>query len=204
MEGKRPDGGGEQKPLSKQALANPDRESPHRGYHTGLLADGLYRTAIKSDGNTASSTINAPPERNAYLGKERKRGVVLLTAAGAAGEAAATAARETARVMASGAKIVTDPATVAAKDAEQCPDCEGWGDVLTGAKVERGKTIPCIKCGGKGYIAKTYLVAAPAPPTVPYPGAEHEVVNAPPGGNPDGWGRPAGHRHWGIDPAILQ
>lgn len=119
MEGKRPDGGGEQKPLSKQALANPDRESPHRGYHTGLLADGLYRTAIKSDGNTASSTINAPPERNAYLGKERKRGVVLLTAAGAAGEAAATAARETARVMASGAKIVTDPATVAAKDAEQ-------------------------------------------------------------------------------------
>lgn len=90
-----------------------------------------------------------------------------------------------------------------AKDSETCPDCEGWGDVLTGSKAERSKTGPCLKCGGKGYVAKTYLVAAPTIPQQPYPGAEHEVVNAPPGGNPDGWGRPAGHRHWGIDPAVL-
>jgi hypothetical protein len=91
----------------------------------------------------------------------------------------------------------------AAKDSETCPDCDGWGDVLTGSKAERSRTGPCIKCGGKGYVAKTYLVAAPAPAAQPYPGAEHEVVGAPPGGQPDGYGRPAGHRHWGIDPAVL-
>lgn len=91
----------------------------------------------------------------------------------------------------------------AAKDSEACPDCDGWGDVLTGAKVERGRIGQCLKCGGKGFVGKTYLVEVPHVPTQPFPGAEHEVVGAPPGGNPDGWGRPAGHRHWGIDPAIL-
>ena len=119
MEGQRPDGGGEQKPLSRQALADPDRESPNRGFNTGELADGLYRTAIKSDGPTASCTVQPPATRNAYLGKERTRGVLLLTAAGLAGEVSATAARETAKAMAGGLRIETDPATVTAARAEE-------------------------------------------------------------------------------------
>lgn len=117
MSGQRPDGGGEQKALSRQALANPDRESPHRAFNTGELADGLYRTPIKSTGPTATSTVLPPASRNAYVGKERKRGVLLLTGNGAAGEAAANAARETAKAMTNGAKIVTDPSAVTAEDA---------------------------------------------------------------------------------------
>jgi len=90
-----------------------------------------------------------------------------------------------------------------AKNAEQCPDCEGWGDVLTGAKVERGKVIPCLKCNGKGHVSKTYLVEVPAVAAPPYPGADAVIVGAPPGGVSDGYGRPAGHPHWGVDPATI-
>jgi hypothetical protein len=118
MNGQRPDGGGEQKPLSPQALADPDRESEHRGYRSGELADGLYRTAIKSTGSTATATVNPPTSRLPYVGRERKRGVVLLTGAGAAGKAAIDAAREAAATMASGAKIITSPGEVRAKDAD--------------------------------------------------------------------------------------
>jgi hypothetical protein len=119
MEGRRPDGGGEQKPLSRQALADPDRESPHRAYNSGELADGIYRTAIKSTGSTASSSVQPPASRNAYLGKERQRGIVLLTGAGTAGEAAAKAAQATAQAMASGQKITTNPGETRAKDVDQ-------------------------------------------------------------------------------------
>jgi len=90
-----------------------------------------------------------------------------------------------------------------AKDAQKCPDCDGWGDVLTGAQIERGKTIPCIRCGGKGHISKLYVPDTPAATVDPYPGAGDPPVNPPPGGVEDAWHRPAGHRHWGVDPAIL-
>jgi hypothetical protein len=118
MEGQRPDGGGEQKALSRQALSDPDRESPHRGFKTGELADGIYRTPIKSTGPTASSTVQPPASRNAYVGKERQRGVLLLTGAGVAGQVSAAAAQETARVMAEGRTIITSAGEVRAKDAE--------------------------------------------------------------------------------------
>lgn len=118
MSGLRPDGGGEQKPLGARASANPDRESPHRAYHTGELADGLRRTEIKSDGATASATCFPPTSRTAYVGREQRRGVVLLTGAGAAGEAAMAGARQAAELMTSGRSIVSDSGEVKAKDAE--------------------------------------------------------------------------------------
>jgi DnaJ-class molecular chaperone len=48
-----------------------------------------------------------------------------------------------------------------AADTETCPECDGWGDVLTGAKVERGRIKPCSRCTGTGYIVHTNA------PTVP-------------------------------------
>jgi hypothetical protein len=48
-----------------------------------------------------------------------------------------------------------------ASDTETCPECDGWGDVLTGAKVERGRIKPCSRCTGTGYIVNT------SAPTVP-------------------------------------
>ncbi len=63
LEGRRPDGGGEQKPLGRKAASDPDRESPHRGYKTGEMADGLRRTPIVSSGGEASSRILPPVSR---------------------------------------------------------------------------------------------------------------------------------------------
>lgn len=107
-----------------------------------------------------------------------------------------------------------------AKDAQQCPDCDGWGDVLTGAKVERGKQIPCIRCNGKGHISKLYVpdqqsgqaAAAPfvpgavvSPGTTGYgaggndPWPDYTTAFIPmPSGVPDQYSRPAGHPRWGA------
>jgi hypothetical protein len=48
-----------------------------------------------------------------------------------------------------------------ASDTETCPECAGWGDVLTGAKVERGRIKPCSRCTGTGYIVNTSAPAVP-------------------------------------------
>lgn len=118
MTGQRPDGGGEQKPLSDRALADPDRESTFRGFNSGELADGLRRTEIKSNGQTASATVYPPTSRTAYVAKEQRRGVVLITGAGAAGEAAMAGARQAAELMTSGRKIESSRGEVVAEDAE--------------------------------------------------------------------------------------
>jgi hypothetical protein len=117
LEGQRPDGRGAQKPLSRQALSDPDRESPHRGYNSGLLADSIRRTPIKSTATGATSTVLPPASRNAYVGAERKRGVNLITGAGAVGGAAAAAAQEALGVIADGKSIQHTPAALTAKDA---------------------------------------------------------------------------------------
>lgn len=117
MSGQRPDGGGPQKPLGKRATANPDRESPHRDFASGTLADGLRRTAIKSDGQTATSRVLPPTSRTAHVAKERARGVELLTAAGAAGEAALAGARAAVAAMTSGRKVIHDDDETDAKGA---------------------------------------------------------------------------------------
>lgn len=114
IDGVRPDGGGPQRPLGKRATADPDRESPHRDFKTGELADGLRRTAIVSDGQTASSRVLPPTSRTAHVAKERARGVELLTAAGAAGEAALAGARAAVAAMATGRVVHHDDDEVAA------------------------------------------------------------------------------------------
>ena len=119
LEGQRPDGGGEQAPLSARALAAPDRQSDNRGYRSGELADGLRRTAIESNGREASCKVSPPPSRNAYVGKERKNGRELLTLRGAAGEAVAAAARAAVAEMLSGDPVPKDRGEVAAKDVEK-------------------------------------------------------------------------------------
>ena len=116
LAGERPDGGGPQDPLRARTLADPDRQSPHRGYKTGTLADEIYRTPIESTGNEASCRILPPRARFAYVGKERKLGRELLTVRGAAGEAAAKAAREAAVEMMTGNVIAKNGGETAAKE----------------------------------------------------------------------------------------
>lgn len=86
---------------------------------------------------------------------------------------------------------------------ERCPDCDGWGDVLTGAQKEVSRTAMCNACGGKGYKLVTNVTPIVTSPAVPaYPGTATPFTPIPQG-IPDTWGRPAGHPHWGLDPASV-
>jgi pyruvate/2-oxoglutarate dehydrogenase complex dihydrolipoamide acyltransferase (E2) component len=95
------------------------------------------------------------------------------------------------------------PELKTAPDYERCPQCDGWGEVLTGAQKEISRAAPCNRCGGKGYMNVIAPNVTQAPNgTPPYPGADLAFTPLPQGVK-DAWGRPAGHVHWGIDPASV-
>lgn len=117
LNGKRPDTGGEQRELGPTAAAVPGRQSPNRGYRTGFLADHVKATPIRSDGRTATCSIVPPPERNAYLAGERKRGINLLTLSGKSREAAEQAAAAVLAAVATGHEVLTSKGEVEGDDA---------------------------------------------------------------------------------------
>jgi hypothetical protein len=117
IDGVRPDGGGEQRALGPRAAAAPGRQSDNRNYKTGTLADGLRRTPIKSDGQTASSTVLPGLDRQAHVARERARGVVLITGAGAAGEAAIAGAKAGVEAMLTGRHVELEGGEVDAEEA---------------------------------------------------------------------------------------
>ena len=105
LSGQRPDGKGPMKPLSQQALNAPGRQSEHRGYRTGVLADGLRRTKIEGDRTQANSRIVPPTNRNVYVANELQNGVSILTLAGKAGEVAREAAGEAVAEITTGRRL---------------------------------------------------------------------------------------------------
>ena len=84
-----------------------------------------------------------------------------------------------------------------------CEECDGWGEVFTGAKAPNKVVGPCGKCNGNGWT----IVARDSSATLGTdPIAQLQTVqNGPPGGGLglDSWGRPEGHRHWGVPPAQI-
>lgn len=90
-----------------------------------------------------------------------------------------------------------------APDKAMCPECDGWGEVLSGSKAAHGMVTPCSKCAGNGWVItprdEPYVAGAP-PVTAPPPAAYiPPSVQA----GEDGWGRPPGHQHWGVPPAMI-
>jgi hypothetical protein len=86
---------------------------------------------------------------------------------------------------------------------ERCAECDGWGEVLTGAQKDISRTAICNPCGGKGFKSVIVVPQAPlANGSNTYPGGEVPFTPLPQG-IPDAWGRPAGHPHWGSDPAKI-
>jgi hypothetical protein len=92
------------------------------------------------------------------------------------------------------------------KETEQyhrCDKCDGWGEVLTGAQKEISRTAPCGPCGGKGYLMGAIVLPPPAAPNGSgFPGQNVSYTPLP-SGVPDQYGRPAGHPHWGLEPASV-
>ncbi len=116
IEGRRPDGKGAQKPLGARASSIPGRQSQHRGYKTGHLADHLRATKITGDSSRAKCRIVPPANRNVYVAQELSRGVALLTAAGAIGEGMRKAAARAVEAMCSGREVQTEDGEVEAED----------------------------------------------------------------------------------------
>lgn len=90
-----------------------------------------------------------------------------------------------------------------APDKTRCPECDGWGEVLSGSRTSHGMVTPCGKCSGNGWIivARTEPLLAP----LPAPGVPPAPTNGPQsyGFGPDAWGRPEGHQHWGVPPSQI-
>jgi hypothetical protein len=77
-EGRRPDTGAPQKPLPEAKAEAKGRRSPHRGYATGVFADGLRSPKMTGTTANARSRILPPTTRNVYVATEAKRGVFFL------------------------------------------------------------------------------------------------------------------------------
>jgi rubrerythrin len=87
---------------------------------------------------------------------------------------------------------------------EQCPECHGYGKLLTGSRVELTQFLPCPVCKNAGYLDTrsdspllpatdengNASVRVPPPVTHPEPDA-------------DMWGRPLGHANFGKFPIYL-
>lgn len=87
-------------------------------------------------------------------------------------------------------------------DSAACETCEGWGEVLSGAKNATHRVIACPRCGGTGWKVK-----ATAPTPAPYQAVPGEIVPQSldanqNGGERDAFGRPAGHPRWGELPTF--
>ena len=96
------------------------------------------------------------------------------------------------------------PPLQTAPDKERCPECDGEGEVLTGSKTANGAVWQCAKCQGNGWIQRARdadnALAAPGAPGVPVAAAPVPVDAS----MVDAWGRPGGHQHWGVPPAMIQ
>ncbi len=86
-----------------------------------------------------------------------------------------------------------------APDKEMCPECDGYGEVLSGSKAPHGAITVCSKCSGNGWVIvpRAEPVGALTMPPM--------TVTPPPSleGVPDAWGRAFGHPHWGVPPAQI-
>jgi len=86
-----------------------------------------------------------------------------------------------------------------APDKTMCPECDGWGEVFSGSKAPHGAITPCSKCSGNGWVMIARDEPAGQPVTYVSPGVTTPVLQ----GVEDAWGRPPGHQHWGVPPAMI-
>lgn len=90
-----------------------------------------------------------------------------------------------------------------APDKARCPECDGWGEVLSGSRAQHGMVTPCSKCAGNGWVtiarSEPTIQAYVPPPAAPVGQVAVAIQN----GAPDAWGRAAGHPHWGQHPASI-
>lgn len=88
-------------------------------------------------------------------------------------------------------------------DTEMCDRCGGYGKTRTGSKAQGQETRACPGCNGQGWKNKPPVTPTwepsplSAPALMPQPFANGAAAN------PDAWGRPVGHPHYGQIPALI-
>lgn len=90
----------------------------------------------------------------------------------------------------------------AAPDKQRCPDCDGYGVSLTGARAEAQMVYQCSRCNGQGFVPKPI----DSPPAANGGYASPVSASVPPDYTlpaTDAWGRPLGHQHYGTPPASI-
>ena len=89
LSGTKPDGSGDQVPLSQATIAMTGaggRLTPWRGAASGEMADNLRRTAISGSTTKARCTISTPTNRNAFIAQQQQKGIRFIKLGGEADE----------------------------------------------------------------------------------------------------------------------
>ena len=92
------------------------------------------------------------------------------------------------------------PPLVQAKDAQQCPDCEGWGQQLTGSKVHPYNVERCNTCKGRGWVGERANIAPAEVAQLHSVIADRSGEPAEPAPDEDAWGTPRNHPDYGKSP----
>lgn len=119
-EGVDPDGA-PQDPLGPRAAAEP-RVSPHRGFKSGHLADGLRSTAIRASGGRASARVLGPTDRNVVLAREAQRGHTYIATGSRVAPAIEAAVAEACDLVVAGRAVQPEQGEpTAAEEAGEAP-----------------------------------------------------------------------------------
>jgi hypothetical protein len=86
---------------------------------------------------------------------------------------------------------------------EECPKCNGYGELRLPTKNPHQQKMTCPQCSGNGYVSN-----APEPPPWTPPPLDPATFTPQPqyganGGQTDQWGRPQGHPHYGQNPVTV-
>lgn len=90
-----------------------------------------------------------------------------------------------------------------ATSTERCDACDGWGLVLSGSRDPNHRTIPCQGCQGTGHKPKLQPAQPPQPAAEWSPPPQPTAAPGAAEGMPDVYGRPYGHPHYGLHPALV-
>ena len=85
LSGTKPDGSGDQVPLSQATIAQTGaggRLTGYRGAATGTMADNLRRSAITGTTTRAKCTISTPTNRNAFVAQQQAKGIRFIKLGG--------------------------------------------------------------------------------------------------------------------------
>jgi hypothetical protein len=85
----------------------------------------------------------------------------------------------------------------------RCDACQGWGRVLSGSRLNQQKTLQCLPCHGRGWVAvgdERSGQQQPVVALVPVNGDESPVEQPP---DADPWGRGPDHPDYGRLPQFV-